>query len=192
MCLPFSSAATLAHTFRSPTKVIGFGSIPSCCIRGNNSNAFSPCPQDPCPIIMAFQETKSCVGMLLNTFSASSMLPHVAYMSMRLLATKILDSWPHLMICSWTCLPMSSASILAHAFTTPTKVTGFCLTLSLCICWNSSNAFSASPHFTCPRIRLVQETTSRAGILLKTCCASSMLPHLAYMSTRLLATKISE
>ncbi len=56
----------------------------------------------------------------------------------------------------------------------------------LCICWNRSNAFCTSPHFTYPIIMEYQETTSCNDIPLNTLLASSMLPHLAYMSMRLL------
>ncbi len=80
------------------------------------------------------------------------------------------------MICSWACLPSSSATTLAHAFSTPTKVTVSGCKHSCCICQNRSNAFCPCPHFTCPNIMAVQETTLRDGGLLNTLQASSIPP----------------
>jgi hypothetical protein len=48
---------------------------------------------------MALQETTSLEVILLNTLAASSMLPHLAYMSTRLLLTKMSDSQPLSTIC---------------------------------------------------------------------------------------------
>ncbi len=191
-CFPSSSAATLAQAFRIPTKVTGTGFTPSCCICWYSPNAFRPCPHFTCPKIIALQETTSCVGILLNTFQASSMFPHLAYMSTRLLDTKTSDSKPHLIICEWMRLPSSSAARLAHTFSTPIKVAELGSTPSHCICWNNSSPFNPCPHFTCPRIRALQETTSCVGIWLNTLQASSILLHFAYMSMRLLDTKISD
>ncbi len=78
--------------------------------------------------------------------------------------------------------------MLAHAFSAPKKVTEFAHTLSCCICRNCSSEFYPYPHFTCPNVMAFQETTSQDGILLKTVQASSMLPHFAYMSIKLLHT----
>jgi hypothetical protein len=95
------------------------------------------------------------------------------------------ESHPLSMICSWACLPSSSATRLAHA----TKVTELGCTPSCCFCQAISSVFCPWLHFTCPNIKAVEVTTSRDGILLNTLWASSMLPHLAYMSTRLHPTK---
>jgi hypothetical protein len=43
---------------------------------------------------MAIHETASQMGRLLNTFQASFVFPHLAYMSMKLLLTKISNSKP--------------------------------------------------------------------------------------------------
>ncbi len=145
-------------------------------------------PHFTCPNTM----TTFWYGILLNTFLASSMLPHFAYMSTMLVPTKIFESHPLWMICSWANLPFSSLSVtmLAHAFNTPIKVTTFGYTSLYCIRWNNSNAFYPSPHFTCPHIIMaIQVTTFWNGILLSTIQVSSMFPHFAYMSTKLLDTK---
>ncbi len=63
------------------------------------------------------------------------------------------------MICSWTHLPSSSATTLAYAFSTPTRVTEFGCTPSCCIFWNTYSAFCPCPHFTSPNIMAVQLTT---------------------------------
>ncbi len=65
---------------------------------------------------------------------------------MRLLLTKTSDSKTCWMIYSWTCLPSPSATTMAHAFKTPTKVTLSSATPSFCNCWNKSNALSALVH----------------------------------------------
>jgi hypothetical protein len=83
----------------------------------------------------------------------------------------------------------SIATMLAHAFNTPTKVIEFGCTP--CIYRNSSNAFCPWPHFTWPNIMVVQETTFWDGIFLNTLQTSSMFPHFAYMSTKLSPTKTS-
>jgi len=101
----FLSAATVAHAFRIPTKVTGFGSTPSCCISSYSSNPFCPYPHFTYATITALQPTTSQVGILLKTLEASSMLPHLAYMSTRLVATNISDSYPRCMIGEWICLP---------------------------------------------------------------------------------------
>jgi hypothetical protein len=75
--------------------------------------------------------------------------------------------------------------MLAHAFNTPTKVTRFGSKPSCCTCQNSSSAFRPWPYFTCANTMTFQVTTSQDGILLNTLQASSMLPHFAYMSTKL-------
>ncbi len=54
----------------------------------------------------------------------------------------------------WTHLPSSIATMLAHAFSTPTKVTESGCTPSCCICWNSPSAFW--PHFRCANIMVLQ------------------------------------
>ncbi len=100
-------------------------------------------------------------------------------------------SHPLWTISSWTHLPSSIATMLAHAFSTPTKVTAFGRTPSCCICWNSFSAFCPWPHLTCLNIMVVQVTTSWYGILSCTLRASFMLLHLAYMWTKLYPRKTS-
>ncbi len=51
VCLPLSNPTQLAHEFRTSTKVTGFGSIPSCYICWNSSNALCPCPHFAYPRI---------------------------------------------------------------------------------------------------------------------------------------------
>jgi hypothetical protein len=87
------------------------------------------------------------------------------------------------MICSWAHLASSSATTLAHAFSTPRKATTTGNAPSSYICWNISNGFLLRPHLTCPNIMLVQATTSCECILSNTHNAPSMFLHLAYMST---------
>jgi hypothetical protein len=81
--------------------------------------------------------------------------------------------------CWWTYMRFSIATMVAHAFSTPTKVTEFGHTPSCCICWNRFSAFCSWSHFTCPNIMAVQVSTFRDGILLNTLQACSMLPHFA-------------
>ncbi len=128
-------------------------------------------------------------ALLLNTLPASSMLPHFAYVSTKLLPTKISESHPHSTICWWTHLPSSIATMLGHAFSTPAKVRESGCTQCCCICQNSSSVFCPCLHFTCPNTTAFQVTTSWDDTLLNTLQASSMLPHFSYMSIKLLHTK---
>ncbi len=59
---------------------------------------------------------------------------------------------PNLNDHSWTCMPSSKATTLAHAFNTPTKARKFGYTLSYYICQNNFNNFCPFPHFMCPNI----------------------------------------
>ncbi len=106
------------------TKVISFGCTPShtCskCWR-----ASLPCPCMAHPPSMTFQVTISQDIILWNTFQASSMLLHVAHMSTKIFPTKTSNSQPFWMSFSSANLPSSRATMLAHAFSTPTKVTEF-------------------------------------------------------------------
>ncbi len=108
--LPSSSAPMLTHAFQTPIKVIESGCTPSCCMCQNSSSAFCSCPHFTFPNIMAFQVTTFWNGILLNTFCASSMLPHFGHMSNKVLLTKTLDSQPSWMRCSWTNLPIFKCS----------------------------------------------------------------------------------
>jgi hypothetical protein len=92
--LPSSSARTLAHTFSTPTKVTGVGHTPSCCICQNSSSAFCPFLHVTYPNVITFQVTTTQHGSLLNTVWASSILPYLVYMLIRLLLTKIFKSHP--------------------------------------------------------------------------------------------------
>ncbi len=140
--------------------------------------------------VVTFLETTSHDGILLKTLQASSIMPHLAYISMRLTSWTF-DSNPLWMICSWPCMPSSSAPILAHAFSTTIEAIGLGKKLSYCSLGNRSNTSCSCPHFTSPMITF-QETTSCEGILLSTLKASSMRPHWAYMSMRLHPTKPSD
>jgi hypothetical protein len=92
---------------------------------------------------------------------------------------------PLWMIRSWACLPSSSASTLAQAFSTPTKAPQSGCTPFCCIYLNSSNASHPCPHFTYPNIMAVQQTTLCDGTLVNALQAYSMREHLAYMLMRL-------
>jgi hypothetical protein len=72
--------------------------------------------------MMVVQVTTSWNGIFLNILQAPSMLPHFAYMSTKLLHTKTFEFHSHSMICLWTHSPSSSATMLVHAFNTPTKI----------------------------------------------------------------------
>ncbi len=56
---------------------------------------------------------------------------------------------------------------------------------------NNSYAFWPWLHFTCPNTMVIQVMIFQDGILLNTLQASSMLPHFAYMLTKLLHKKTS-
>ncbi len=96
------------------------------------------------------------------------------------------------MISSGIHLPSSSATMLAQAFRSPTKVTGHGFTPACCISGYNSNAFCPCPHFTYPRFMAFQATTSQMGIMLNTLKASSRLPHLVNILMRALLTPTSE
>ncbi len=151
-----------------------------------------PSPHFTCPNIMAFQVITFQNGILLNTLQASLMLPPFAYMSTKLLHTKTSESHPLWIICWWAHLPSLSATMLAHAFNSPTKVTELGCTPSCCICQNSSIASCPWLHFTCPNTMAVQVTISWDEIFLNTLQAFSMLPHFAYMPMKLLPTETSD
>ncbi len=147
-----------------------------------------------CPCIMAHppsmvvQVTTPRDDILLNALHASSMLPHFAYTSTKLFLTKTSDSHPFWMICSWTHLPSSIATMLAQVLSTPTKVAEFGCTDSCCICWNSCSAFGPCQHFYMSQCHGdSSDHESWDGILLNTLQAS--LPHFAYMSIKLLPLK---
>jgi hypothetical protein len=126
---------TLVHAFSIPRKVAKSGCTPSCCICQNSSSAFCPYLSFTCPNIMAFQVTTSQDGILSNTLQASSILPHFAYMSSKLVPTKTSDSHPLWMIYSWAHLSSSMVTTLAHAFSTATK-----LTVKTCLgIWHGEN-----------------------------------------------------
>jgi len=88
-------------------------------------------------------------GILLNTLQASSMLPHFAYMSTKLLPTKTSNSQPVWMSCLWTSLPSSNVRKAAHALITWIKVNLLGLTPCCRICWKSYITVSSCPSFTC-------------------------------------------
>lgn len=87
----------------------------------NVLRASSPRPFWAYPWSMAFQVTISQDGNSLNTLRASSMLPHVAYVSTSLLLTKKSESFPLSTICLWAGLPSSSATMLAHTHWAPAQ-----------------------------------------------------------------------
>ncbi len=179
------NSSTLAHALSIPTSLQGSDCTLSCCISQYGCNTFCPCPNFTCPNIMALQETTVCLGMHPVEHSASSMLPHLAYISTKGIGHK------NILTTTFNELFVHTPAFIPCPFTgTCTKVIGSGCTPSNCICWKSSNAICPSPHFTCPRIMAVHETTLRIHILLNTLSASLM--HLAYMSTRVLATKPSD
>jgi hypothetical protein len=87
-------ATTLTHAFSTPPKVTRSGCKPSSCIHWNNSSALCPGPQFTCANNMAFQQTTFREDIVLNTLQASSTLPHLAYMSTKLLPTKVTNLQP--------------------------------------------------------------------------------------------------
>ncbi len=91
------------------------------CICWSSSSAFYLCAHFIYPNIMVVQVTTSQDGIFFNTLSASSMLAHFTYMSIKLLPASTFEFHPLSMICSWTNLPSCSAIVLAHAFNTPQK-----------------------------------------------------------------------
>ncbi len=96
------------------------------------------------------QETTVSEGMFLNTLQALSMLPHLAYMSIRLFSHKdimLKASLNHLLFIECT-LPTSSARRLAHALRTGTKVNLSGVMPSCCICWKSCIIFSGCQALT--------------------------------------------
>ncbi len=165
---------------------------PSSQIHSKCLRASLPCLCMAHPPSMVVQVTTSWDGILMNNFQVSSMLPHFAYMSTKLFPTKTSDKRPLWTICSWTHLPSSSTTTLAHAFSTPTKVAELGHTGSCCCCQHSCSVFWPCQHFPYPNIMLFQVITSWDGILLNTLQASSMLPHFAYMSIKLVPTKTSD
>jgi hypothetical protein len=92
------------------------GRTPSCWICWNSFSAFCACPHFTCPKIITFQVNILRFFLFLEHSVASSMLPHFAYMSTKLLPTKTSALQPLWMICSWVCLLSSIACKLAHAF----------------------------------------------------------------------------
>ncbi len=74
-----------------------------------------------------------------------SILPHLAYMSTRLLPTQTFDSQPLWLTCLCTCLPSSCACKFARALSTWTKVRLSGGMPSCCICWKSCLIFSYCP-----------------------------------------------
>jgi hypothetical protein len=112
--------------------------------------------------------------------------------STELFLIKTSDTQPFPLICSWTDLPSSSTTMLAHAFCSPRKVTESGHALSCLHLLKFAFAFYPCPPFTCPNIMVDEVTTFQDGILLKTLAAPLMLPHFAYMSTKLLPTKTSD
>jgi len=165
---PSSSATTLAHTFSSPPKVPEFGSTPSCC-------------SCPAPSVLAHISHVPSVGAWRMLIECSTRCLHV--MSTKLVPTKTSKSHPLWMICSWAHLPSSSATRLAYAFSTTTKVDS---TLSCWICQNASSAFCPCARFTCPDIMVVPKWPHPE---IATCWTLSehppCSPHLAYMSMKL-------
>ncbi len=121
--------------------------------------------------------------------------PHFAYISTKPLPTKTETLNPKTPTTLNDLLMNTPAffgvATLAHAFSIPTKLREFCCTLSCYIYQNSFSAFCPSLQFKCPDIMPVQETTSSDGILSDTLQASSMLPHFAHRSSKLLLTKTS-
>ncbi len=125
-----------------------------------------PCPLFTCPNIIAFQVTTPREDMWVNTLQASSMHPHLAYMSTSLLPTKTLASQPLATICACTRLPRCSAPKLAHELSTWTKVKrlGGLVPFCCCMCWKSSNVFSCCPILTYLASFLFHEKVSNCTV----------------------------
>lgn len=132
------------------------------------SNACCPCQNFTCPRIIAPQGTTSCVGNLLKTQQASSILLHLAYMQQRSLATKNTRLTTSLVtFCSRLC--SSSATALACAFSIHSE-RWKCLAKRFStkkefpshgIWWDSSDSFFPCPHSVYPE----NHATPSNGIL---------------------------
>jgi hypothetical protein len=90
---------------KTPTKVARLGSTPSNYICRYNVNACCLWPHFTCPKIMALKVTILHVGIMLNILQAFLMLPHLAYMSTRLLLKNTFESKPFWTICSRPHMP---------------------------------------------------------------------------------------
>ncbi len=114
------------------------------------------------------QMTTSWDGIFLNILETSSMLPHFAYISTKLLHIKTFESHPHSMICLWTHMPSSNATMLAHAFNTPTKVIDSSHTPFCCICHNIVPMFFAFTHISLvPNIMVITTLALALGFATK-------------------------
>jgi hypothetical protein len=121
------------------------------------------------------EESRCTWAWICQIYSAGM---HLAYMSIRLWATrtfKLITTLTHLLVraylheCSYNS---------AHALSTPAKLAESACAPSCCNCCESFNgAFCPCPNLTCPKSRAFQETTFHVGVLLNTLHASSM-PHI--------------
>ncbi len=83
-------------------------------------------------------------------------------------------------------LPSSRATMLAHAFSTPTNITEFGRISYCCICWNNSIAFPPLPAFHMSQYHGSPSYHILRGYLVEHSPSNqSRLPHFAYMSTKL-------
>ncbi len=137
------------------------------------------------PPSIAFQVTKSHDGTLSKSPQGSHILGECppSYSSQRHQTHNHFEWSAH-----EHSYPLHRATTLAHAFSTPTKVTEFGSTLSCCIC---QNAFCTCPHFTCP-ISLCSNWPRLEMACCWTLSKCPQCPHFAYMSTKLLPTKTSD
>ncbi len=192
--MPSSTKTAWLQANRRQTKVISFGCTPSSQICSKCLRASLPCPYmdgttskygSPSYYILRWHLVEHSLSFL----NAPTLCIHVNQATAH---AKTSDSKSLWMTCWWTYLLFSIATMVAHAFSTPTKVTEFGHTPSCCICWNSSSAFCPWSNFTCPNIMAVKVSTFRDGILLNTLQACSMLPHFAYMSKQATPRKTSD
>ncbi len=89
-------------------------------------------------------------------------------------------------------MPSSTRPAWLYADRTKTKVRSSGSMSSLHICLKCSRALLPCPCIANPASMAFQDTKFFDGILLNTLQASSMLPHFAYMVTRLLPTTLSD
>uniref|UniRef100_A0A2P2NGZ7 Uncharacterized protein MANES_09G053600 n=1 Tax=Rhizophora mucronata TaxID=61149 RepID=A0A2P2NGZ7_RHIMU len=117
------------------------------------------------------------------------MQPHLAYIS--IIAVPSITSTENLfpLIKSQTSLALFKAPNLAQAFTIVTTAILSGNIPSFLIRSNKTNDSFAFPHSAKPPIIAVQVTRSLLGISSNICLATSIIPHLAYMSTKAAQTK---
>jgi hypothetical protein len=189
--MPSSSAPILAHAFSTTTKAIGLGNKLFYCIFGNRSNTSCSCPyftshydNIPRDHVMWGHLVEHSQSLLRATTLGIHVNEATPYKTIWLRTTlnDLLIGKPALFKCQ-----------LAHAFNTPTNMTVFGHTPShvafvdidpmpVPMPMFHMSWYDNSPWDHVVWAHLVKHSPSFLH-------ASSMLPHLAYMSTKLFSTK---